>query len=89
MKTIWKFILPPIDDVLSISMPIGAQVLTVQTQQGHPCIWALVEPNNPKEDRRFALAGTGHSIEFSEAMDYIGTFQIRQGTLVFHLFSYT
>ena len=89
MKTIWKFILPPIDDFLEIQMPIGAQILTVQTQQGHPCIWALVEPNNSKEHRRFRLAGTGHPMEFSEAMDYVGTFQIRQGTLVFHLFSCT
>jgi hypothetical protein len=68
-----------------IEMPRGAQVLCVQTQyRDQPQVWALVEPDNEVEDRSFVLVGTGWEVE--PGLRYIGTFQINQGALVFHLF---
>lgn len=86
MKTIYKYPLP-IEDVVSIDMPVGAEVLTVQMQRGEPQLWALVPIDTwaPKERRLFRVAGTGHPIG-SKVRRYIGTFQLLNGDLVFHVF---
>mgnify|MGYP000965629744 CR=1 FL=1 len=70
-------------------MPKGAKILTVQVQGRSVCIWALVNPDNELESRRFLIAGTGHAIEGSvDNLLYIGTFQITWEIfpLVFHVF---
>lgn len=84
MKTIWKFPLNVTDED-EIQMPIGAQVLTVECQQGAPYLWALVETTNAQESRVFSIFGTGHPIEKTE-LQYRGTFQLNGGNLVFHVF---
>lgn len=85
-KTIWKFEITP--NVNYIMMPIGAEILSVQTQNENPCIWALVEPDNGKEERYFDVFGTGHEVYCDMGVDrkFIGTFQMQGGSLVFHLF---
>ncbi len=77
-----------ITDSIVIPMPEGARVLDVQIQHGAPCIWALVDTSKPNVNRMFRLAGTGHPIKPDEAHKhiYIGTFQMSDGALVFHLF---
>src|SRR3990172_6797121 len=97
MLKIWKFPIP-VQDTIQVEMPTGARVLTVQTQPAdpamlkvgdpveQPCLWALVNPEAPKEIRQFRMAGTGHPNEHSEKLTYIGTFQMEGGALVFHLF---
>lgn len=84
MRTIWKY---PIvaQDYFEIEMPKDAEVLCVQLQHDTPCIWALVDPEKKRETKRFRLAGTGHLIK-EENLKYIGTFQLYEGELVFHLF---
>ena len=83
--TIWKFSLPVADRCV-LSMPAGARVLCVQTQDGYPCIWAMVDPDKPNESRLFMVRGTGHEMGDAVGMPYIGTFQMEQGQLVFHVF---
>jgi len=87
MKSIWKF---PIDllDRQEISLPSDARILCVQTQSGLPFMWAKVDTEAQKEKRTFRLIGTGHPIE-DDSLSYIGTFQIYNGSLVFHLFEET
>lgn len=86
MKIIYKYQLEVIDD-LTISLPIGAEILTVQSQRDIPCIWALVDNDAIKENRKFKIIGTGNPIEdLSINNKYIGTFQLYEGSLVFHLF---
>lgn len=88
-KTIWKFELSPsITGTHSFTMPKDAKILTVQTQNNNPCIWALVNPNNEVEERFFELFGTGHDVYCDMGIDrkYINTIQMREGGLVFHLF---
>src|SRR5271154_4371477 len=76
-----------IDDETFVSMPAGAVVLDVQTQHGVPQIWALVDPDRKLMiGRRFRVAGTGHPIDWQTNMRHRGTFQMRDGGLVFHLF---
>lgn len=86
-KQVWKFELE-IKDYQIIRLPKESEILTAQSQNGIPCIWALVKPNNSNEERFFELFGTGHNIHCDMGIDrkYIGTFQLLNGNLVYHLF---
>lgn len=89
MKQIWEFPLET-TDVQRIEMPVGAEILTIQTQNEVPCIWALVDTGTSvlKCKRTFNIFRTGHNIP--ELVDshrkYIGTYQLNNGGLVFHCF---
>jgi len=72
-----------------IEIPQYAEILTIQTQYGKPYIWALIDTRMPRVARRFILAGTGHPIQNKDELTYIGTFQLEEGSLVFHLFECT
>lgn len=88
MKTIWKFVLP-IADECALDMPPGAQILTCQEQSGMPVIWAVVDSSAPMtERRRFRIFGTGQAFDLNWPNDsaYVGTFQVMEGALVFHVF---
>lgn len=77
----------PIGDAVTIDMPAGAQPLHVAEQHGTVCLWALVDPARPPVPRRFRFAGTGHEITEDLAyLNHVGTFFMRGGDLVFHLF---
>ena len=89
MQTIWKFPLETTDRQV-IRMPVGSRILTVQTQSqsGKPCLWAVVDSDAPLQPRGFEICGTGHpmSINGDEIHEYIGTYQLNDGQLVFHVF---
>ncbi len=92
MKAIWKFstIEQGFADSFSIFMPKGADILTIQTDEknNHPSIWALVDPDQEKEERFFELFGTGHQIHDGMGIKrkYIGTYQYQRGEFVGHIF---
>jgi len=81
---IWKYQIA-ISDVQTIEMPAGAKILSLQTQDGTPCIWALCNEEASKELRTFTMYGTGHIIH-KDPGTFIGTFQMDGGELVFHVF---
>lgn len=86
MKTVWKFPLL-ITNAQTISMPAGAQVLSVQAQNNEPQLWALVDSSVGAEERMFHTVGTGHAItEPLENLRHIGSYQVSHGALVFHVF---
>jgi len=87
-SVIWKFPLgPSLAERIEVEMPRGARLLDVQAQKDVPCIWALVDPAAEREKRVFWVAGTGHALpRDSGALAYCGTFQLRDGEFVFHLF---
>lgn len=87
MKRIWKFEIETTDNQ-TIGMPVGAEILTVQTQYGKPCLWALVNPDGNKEQRHIEIIGTGNPVKEASRI-YIGTYQLRDGALVFHVFEST
>ena len=83
MKTIWKCTLAP-DSRQTVTLPRGAELLTVQVQFDLVQLWAVVDSSQPVETRYIHIVGTGHPIGF--AGKYIGTFQLDGGALVFHVF---
>ncbi len=86
MNAIWKYPIPVADE-FQLEMPMGARPLTVQVQDGKPYLWALVNTEFDVEPHRFRLAGTGHPLEEDVwSYAYVGTFQVRDGRLVFHVF---
>ena len=88
IKKIYKYEILP-DDEIRLLLPKNAEILTVQTQKNKPCLWAMVDPTAPTEERVFCLVGTGHEITPAQLgcfYSYIGTFQIHDAALVFHLF---
>lgn len=85
-KQVWKFILDH-TGIQVTSMPVGAEILSVQVQNGNACIWALVDPLAKQNFRTFHTYGTGHPIKNEDfGLKYIGTYQLNNGDLVFHLF---
>jgi hypothetical protein len=84
MTVIWKYQIP-IGDVVHIEMPAGAEPLYADIQGVMPCLWARVDPTQPKEIRCFRFAGTGHALD-SGVGRHIGSWKMASGTLVFHLF---
>lgn len=83
---IFKYLIIPSDIKQKIMMPEGAKILTFQMQNQELYIWALVNPNNEMEERKFYVFGTGHEIEMENISIYIGTAQMMGGSLVWHLF---
>ena len=86
MITVYKYSIETID-YQEVQLPKGAEILTVQTQNNKPCIWAKVDTDADLESRYFEVHGTGNPIESDSTMlIYIGTYQLSSGMLVFHLF---
>jgi len=85
MQTIWKF---EIKNNLAIEIPINAEILTAQTQNGIPCLWILVDPEAEKQTRHFNVYGTGQMITENPGK-YINTFQMQGGLFIFHVFEKT
>jgi hypothetical protein len=83
---IWKYPLE-VTDYQDIEMPQDAEILTVQVQRGTPCLWALVNPDKPREARRIFTVGTGHDARHIVGWHYVGTYQLHMGRLVFHVFA--
>ncbi|MGH7901606.1 MAG: DUF7352 domain-containing protein [Thermodesulfobacteriota bacterium] len=85
-KKIYKYQLEITDNQI-IKMPVGAKILTVDTQgDDNVCLWALVDPNMEYKDRKIRIIGTGHPIEDWEKLEYIGTAQQLSGGLIWHVF---
>ena len=82
--TIWKYPLQATERQ-TVTMPVGAEILTVQTQHNRASLWAQVDDTQRPIERTIGIYGTGHPLP-SGAISYIGTFQIDRGTLVFHVF---
>lgn len=89
MLTIGKYEIPSPKTApyFSIDLPQDAKILTVQSQNNKPQIWALVDSENPKETRNFSVVATGGRInKEKEKLNYIGTFQMDEGNFVGHVF---
>lgn len=86
MLKVFKYQIEP-NDYFELILPAGAEILDVAAQRDTVCLWALVDPDAPKQVRRFRWAGTGHPItENPKQLIHVSTFQMRGGELVFHIF---
>jgi len=80
---IWKYKIDDSDCIIDI--PEDSRILSLQVQEEVPCIWVLVNPDNPKITRRFITYVTGSFADILPAIDiFIGTYQV--GWLVNHVF---
>lgn len=84
LQIIWKAKITVADDVIEV--PKFAKILCVQVQNGEPHIWFLCNPTAVKEKRKFLIIGTGFEFDADIIEDYIGTFQLDNSALVFHVF---
>ena len=84
MRKVYKYDIP-MEDEFTLDLPTGSQILTAQSQFNQPKLWVLVDPDKPKKPAKFRLAGTGHPID-DRVGQYICSFQLHGGALVFHLF---
>lgn len=84
MVTIYKYQFD-IADSVKIKMPLNAEILSVQVQNGIPTLWARVDTDNSIAIHTLLIFGTGHEIPipFTEAI-HIGTIQLNG--FVWHIF---
>jgi hypothetical protein len=85
IRRVHKFPLPA-GDWVSVTMPEGAEPLSVQVQDDVPCLWALVTVGAPPVVHHFRIVGTGQDLG-SNVGRHIDTFQMLGGALVFHVFA--
>jgi hypothetical protein len=83
MKTIYKYPIE-ITDEQTVSMPMGAQVLSAQMQETQLCIWALVEVGNVNCNRRVRIFGTGNTVKLDGNWKFVDSVQER--IFVWHVF---
>jgi hypothetical protein len=92
MKTIYKYRVP-INDVVTINLPLDAKILHVNSQndgqKGDDTIdvWALVDTDFVgKLPKHIRIVGTGHPIEKELVLQYVNTFTMLDRNLWFHAF---
>lgn len=72
---------------LTVRMPVGAKVLSVDVQNGIVCLWALVDESvSEREMRRFLVVGTGRGFTPTKPISFVGTVLLMNGELVLHVF---
>lgn len=84
MEKIWKYELKDLGKQM-IEIPEHAKFLSLHIQNGNPCMWFIVNPNNNKINRKFEIYATGQDIYLADRK-FIGTFLVNNGSLVFHVF---
>lgn len=83
MRTIYKYECT-VAGKFTLNLPVDSVILDVQVQNDRPCIWAVVEPDNPTTTREFQWAVTGGNPP--ENSLYHSTVQLAGGEYVAHLF---
>jgi len=90
-RRIWKFPLA-VTDYQTVKMPAGAKMLSVAMVRDQMVAYALCDPNAEVQERTCLIVGTGNPIEeyadleWVDTMDFIGTVQMLDGALVWHVF---
>lgn len=86
MITIYKYFIP-IQNEFRLILPMGAKILSFQTQNEKPALWVMLNTEADREERKFKLFWTGHPIQLTGEFHFIGTVQQSQNPpLVWHLF---
>lgn len=71
-KAIWKY--PLTSSMVSVSMPVNSEILTVAWQHGNPTLWAKIDPGEAKMVyREFAVIATGQPFYEDTFSSYVGT----------------
>jgi hypothetical protein len=87
VKTIHRYRLA-VKDHQAVMMHKDARILSVQHRDGTEegiDMWALVDCGEAPVERVFHVVGTGAPVSDGR-LDFLGTVQLYQGRLVFHVF---
>lgn len=76
-----------IRDRQELHVPLGAQFLHVQEQNGRICIWYKCDPTKLNVVRTILIVGTGHALPYNSK--HISTILTQGGALVWHFFEET
>lgn len=91
MKVVQKYEMAIADEAV-LTLPVGAEILTCQTQQWAPDIpvlWILHDvptDDTVLETRTIRMVGSDISFEVKPGLIYINTLQIRGGRYALHVF---
>jgi hypothetical protein len=86
MKTIYKYELEPVQ-TQTVTLPKGAQLLSVINQFGKAMLYALVDNEETEEDYAIIhTVGTGHEAPFN--FRFLSTVAFLDGKLIFHFFGH-
>ena len=82
---IWKFALE-VTDTQRVFMPHSAEILSAANQNGQVCIWAMVNPDHPQQERVIEIIGTGNPFAAGSGIKrkFIGT--VVANPFVWHVF---
>jgi hypothetical protein len=85
MRTIYKYELK-IVDLQEIELPVGANIISAQVQNGKVYVWAIVNTELTPEFRTIIIYGTGNPMYgYSPTThNFIGT--VQDGQYVWHIF---
>ena len=88
MNTVYKYRLKK-QETQHVELPLGARILTAQSLGDNIWIWALVDTDSKKREKReIVILKTGQevSLENPDRLLHIGTVQFDSGALVYHVF---
>jgi hypothetical protein len=85
IRTIYKYWLNKGPGTQVLQIPFGAEHLTVQTQDGTPVLWSLIDKSAPIRPVIIDVFETGQTIDNVNRV-YVGTYQLNGGELVYHVF---
>lgn len=82
MRSIWKFGVGE----GPVEMPVGAEIIKVDMQGANIVVWAIVDPEAPKQKRAIIVLGTGFERQNKEmaSLKYLDT--VFDGSFVWHIF---
>lgn len=82
---IYKYTLDVVSEQ-TLLLPIGAEFLSLQVQQGTPAMWFKVNPDaEGTQATRFYVLPTGQEFNYDPGT-FLGTFQLLAGNFVGHVF---
>jgi len=84
VEQIFKYSLD-VNDYQTIRLPEKHEILSVQTQNNRPFMWIKVDASSNDCEVLIITHGTGHTVD-EKAKKFIGTYQLDDGFLVFHVF---
>lgn len=76
-----------VTDSQVVRMSKGARLLHVAEQRGELCLWTLVDITAEDVSRYIYIVGTGNPANVALTTDYVGTAQMMNGALVWHVFA--
>ena len=70
-QEVYKYLVPFKEEV-TLTLPIGANIIRVDSEDGHLYFWALVDTDASTEERKFYLSKTGGKGLPKEPLTYLG-----------------